>query len=61
MNHAEYNPMDPALEQAMTEIRDDSVDPAVIEAAAARVWAALAEPRSQSRPTTFAAAPISRR
>ena len=34
--------MDPALEQAMTEIRDDAVDPAVIEAAAARVWANLA-------------------
>jgi len=44
--NTEYNPldsaMDPALEQAMTEIRDDAVDPAVIEAAAARVWANLA-------------------
>jgi hypothetical protein len=44
--NTEYNPldaaMDPALEQAMTEIREDSVDPAVIEAAAARVWANLA-------------------
>ena len=44
--NTEYNPlepvMDPALEQAMMEIRDDSVDPAVIEAAAARVWANLA-------------------
>ena len=44
--NTEYNPldsaMDPALEQAMIEIRDDSVDPAVIEAAAARVWANLA-------------------
>jgi hypothetical protein len=34
--------MDPALEQAMNEIRDDAVDPAVMEAAAARVWANLA-------------------
>ena len=34
--------MDPELEQAMLEIRDDRVDPAVIEAAAARVWANLA-------------------
>ena len=34
--------MDPELEQAMLEIRDDQVDPAVIEAAAARVWANLA-------------------
>jgi hypothetical protein len=44
--NTEYNPlepvMDPDLEQAMLEIRDDSVDPAVIEAAAARVWANLA-------------------
>ena len=44
--NTEYNPpsqeMDPALEQAMIEIRDDAVDPAVVEAAAARVWASLA-------------------
>ncbi len=40
--NTEYNPLDPAVEQAMTEIREDSVDPAVIEAAAARVWANLA-------------------
>jgi hypothetical protein len=33
---------DPALERAMTEIRNDSVDPAVMEAAAARVWSKLA-------------------
>ena len=26
--NTEYNPLDPALEQAMIEIRDDSVDPA---------------------------------
>ncbi|MEO8593280.1 MAG: FecR domain-containing protein [Candidatus Solibacter sp.] len=43
--NTEYNPldqMDPALEQAMLDIREDSVDPAVVEAAAARVWANLA-------------------
>jgi ferric-dicitrate binding protein FerR (iron transport regulator) len=37
----ESNPMDPALEQAMQEIRNDAVDDAVIEAAASRVWANL--------------------
>src|ERR1035437_162508 len=44
--NTEYNPpsqgMDPALEQAMNEIRDDAVDPAGMEAAAGRVWANLA-------------------
>ena len=40
--NTEYNPLDPALEQAMIEIRDDAVADAVIEAAAARVWANLA-------------------
>ena len=39
----EYNPMDTALEQAVTEIRDETIDDAVVEAAAARVWARLAE------------------
>ena len=39
----EYNPMDTALEQAVTEIRDEAIDDAVMEAAAARVWARLAE------------------
>jgi hypothetical protein len=34
---------DPALEQAVQEIRGEAVDPAVIEASAARVWARLAE------------------
>ena len=38
----EFEAMPPALEQAVTEIRDESIDPAVIEAAAARVWAKLA-------------------
>ena len=39
--NTEMNPMDPALEQAVTEIREDSVDPAVMEAAAGRVWAKI--------------------
>ena len=43
MNPSEFNPIDPALERAMKEIRDDAVDPAVIEAAASRVWAKLQE------------------
>ena len=38
----ENNPMDTALEQAVTEIRDETIDDAVIEAAAARVWVRLA-------------------
>src|SRR4051812_34874378 len=42
MNHVEFEPIDPRLEQAMTEIRNDAVDPAVIEAAANRVWERLA-------------------
>ena len=48
MNHAEFKPMDPALEQAVTEIRDDAVDAAVIEAAAARVWARLSAAAKQA-------------
>jgi len=38
---------DPALEQALSEIRDEAVDPAVVEAAAGRVWARLAEAAGQ--------------
>jgi hypothetical protein len=45
---AQMEAMPPVLEQAVTEIRDESIDPAVIEAAAARVWAKLAE--AQTRP-----------
>ena len=41
---------DPALEQAMAEIRNDAVDPAVVEAAAARVWARLSEAAAQASP-----------
>jgi hypothetical protein len=40
--NSEFEPLDSTLEQAMIEIRDDAVDEAVIEAAAARVWANLA-------------------
>lgn len=42
MTPAEFEPIDPLLENAVEEIRNESVDPAVIEAAAARVWARLA-------------------
>lgn len=38
---------DPALEQALSEIRDEAVDPAVVEAAANRVWARLSEAAGQ--------------
>lgn len=41
-NAAEFNPIDPALELAVSEIRDETPDAAVIEAAADRVWAKLA-------------------
>ncbi|HLK69193.1 MAG TPA: FecR domain-containing protein [Bryobacteraceae bacterium] len=41
-NPAEMVPLDPALEQAVSEIRDEVPDTAVIEAAASRVWARLA-------------------
>jgi hypothetical protein len=47
--NSEFNPMDPALEQAVSEIRDESVDSAVIEAAAARVWARLVEESPELR------------
>jgi len=39
--NTELNPIDPALEQAVTEIRDETLDPDIIEAAAGRVWAKL--------------------
>jgi uncharacterized protein (DUF1778 family) len=41
MNHENFS-MDPVLEQAVNEIRNDFVEDAVVEAAAARVWANLA-------------------
>ena len=52
----------------MSEIRDEALDPAVVEAAAARVWAhlvtvveAAAAPSAKSPTTRSAAAPISSR
>jgi len=36
-------PMPPELERAMSEIREEALDPAAIEAAAARVWTKLAD------------------
>jgi hypothetical protein len=39
----EFNPMSPELEGAVAEVRDDAPDPAVVEAAAARVWAHLSQ------------------
>src|ERR1041385_5474920 len=47
MSPADGSPMDPKLEQAMSEIRDEQVDPAVIEAAAARVWTKLSAQASE--------------
>jgi hypothetical protein len=46
----ESNFNEAGLEQAMLEIRDSPVDPAVVEAAAARVWARLTEAATQSAP-----------
>ncbi len=48
MNPAEFSPMDPRLEQALQEIRDAAPEAAVVEAAAARVWARLAVPEEQA-------------
>ena len=45
----EENRMDPGLERAVTEIREEAIDPAVVEAAAARVWARLAEAAHPAR------------
>ena len=42
MNLESFEPMDPRLEQAVTEIHNDEPDTATIEAAAERVWARLA-------------------
>ena len=39
----EMNPMDPAIELALMEICDEAIDDAVVEAAALRVWARIAE------------------
>ena len=53
-NPTEHNPMDPALEQAVSEIRDEVLDSAVIEAAAARVWANLLSANSHADADTHA-------
>jgi hypothetical protein len=37
----EQNPMESALDEAVNRIRDEAIDDAVVEAAAARVWAKL--------------------
>ena len=47
----EFNPISPALEQAVAEIRDDAPDSAVVEAAAARVWARVSEASAAVRGT----------
>jgi hypothetical protein len=49
MTPAEFEAMGPELEQAVREIREEPIDPAVVEAAAARVWAKLGE-AAQTRP-----------
>jgi FecR protein/Putative zinc-finger len=60
MTPAEFEPIDPVLEKAVEEIRNDSVNPAVIEAAAARVWARLAPQAAPALATVSqgASAPI---
>jgi hypothetical protein len=45
---------DPVLEQAVMEIREEPIDPAVIEAAAARVWAGLASALEETPAATGA-------
>jgi hypothetical protein len=48
--NSEINPMDPELEQAVAEIRDEAIDPAAIESAAARVWARIAREAAAGGP-----------
>ncbi|MBZ5583901.1 MAG: FecR domain-containing protein, partial [Acidobacteriia bacterium] len=48
----EMNPMDPELERAVSEIRDEPIDPAVVEAAAGRVWERLAAQVQNDLPDT---------
>ena len=43
---------DPVLEQALSEIRDEAIDPAIIDAAAARVWSRLAQAQAAALPHT---------
>ncbi len=49
MTPSEFEPIDPVLENAVQEIRNESVAPEVIAAAAARVWARLA-PQAEGAP-----------
>ena len=42
-------PMDPALERAVSEIRDEAIPDAVVEGSAARVWARLAAEHAPAR------------
>ena len=54
INPGDFHPMIAALEQAVSEIRDEAPDAAVVEAAAARVWARLAsESAAQSAPASL--------
>jgi len=48
--NAENQFSNPALEQAVLEIREESIDPAVVEAAAARVWAKLRMAAAEHQP-----------
>lgn len=42
--------MTPELEQAVSEIRNDAIDPSVVEAAGNRVWARLMEAAAEHKP-----------
>jgi hypothetical protein len=48
----EFNPISPELEQAVAEIRDETVDTAVVEAAAGRVWIRLSQASAAERGTS---------
>lgn len=50
MTPAELNPINPELERAVSEIRDAVPEDSVVEAAAARVWARLAEAAQPAAP-----------
>jgi hypothetical protein len=59
MTPSEFEPIDPVLENAVEEIRNESVDPAVIAAAAARVWARLAPAAEAAQAAHASDAPLS--
>jgi hypothetical protein len=48
----EFDPISSELEQAVAEIRDESPDSAVVEAAASRVWMRISEASSAARGTS---------